>query len=83
MRQSEAFGKGNVTASAMFQNSKRLTVKSQNVGQGANKMMLTEATSTPWLCAMWPRIEKVTVPASKHVAVFTRHVITVSLVEIR
>ena len=46
-------------------------------------MMLTEATSTPWLCAMWPRIEKVTVPASKHVAVFTRHVITVSLVEIR
>ena len=40
---------------------------------------LTEATSTPWLCAMCPRMEKVTVPASKHVPVFTRQVITVSL----
>ena len=43
---------------------------------------LTEATSTPWLCAMCPRMEKVTVPASKHVPVFTRQVITVSLGEI-
>ena len=41
--------------------------------------LLTEATSTPWLCAMCPRMEKVTVPASKHVPVFTRQVITVSL----
>ena len=44
--------------------------------------LLTEATSTPWLCAMCPRMEKVTVPASKHVPVFTRQVITVSLGEI-
>ena len=43
---------------------------------------LTEATSTPWLCAMCPRMEKVTVPASKQVPVFTRQVITVSLGEI-
>ena len=60
---------------------KRLTKQPPNVCKVAKKLILTEATSTPWLCAMCPRIEKVTVPASKHVAVFTMQVITVSLVE--
>ena len=43
-------------------------------------LLTTLSTGTAWLCAMWPRMLKVTTPARRQVPVFTKQVITVSWV---